>query len=139
MQTHDQHQSPEAEKMLRPGTRCRKKLLKQSLLLHKENPAHGGNIGRRHKRDHEDYIQPSLLPQLRTCQQEGRRERNERSAQNHAYAKQQRIDDGLHVFCIADTRPCLIKIQAAISDDRLGKNRQQRAENQAAQKQQQHR
>ena len=70
-------------------------------------------------------------------QQIGGRYGDHRGAQHHAHTEQQGVADRLHIFCVCDGLPRLIQVKAAIYDDRLGKNCDQRAENQAGQKCQQ--
>ena len=137
MQAHDQHQSAEAEEALRPRAGSREQLLEQSLFLHEQNPAHRRDIRRRHKRDHEDDIQPAVLSKLRARKQIRRRHGDNGRAQYDAHAKQQRIADRLHVFRACNGLPRLIQVKAAIDDDRLGENCDQGAENEAGQKRQQ--
>ena len=139
MQAHDQYQAAKAEEALRPGACGREKLLKEPPFLHEQDPAHGRDIRRRHKRDHEDDVQPAVLFQLCTGQQVSRWHGNDRGAQYHAYTQQQGIADGLHILGTCDGLPRLIQVKAAICDDRLGKNCNQRAENEACQKHQQQR
>ena len=56
MQAHHQRQPRQREKIFFAARRRRYQLLEQPALLHKQYPAHGRNVGRRHERDHEQNI-----------------------------------------------------------------------------------
>ena len=121
VQAHDQHQIAEAEESLRPSAREREKLLEQTALLHEQNPAHRGDVRRRHEGNHEHDVKPFVAGELRAGEQERRRQRDHAGEQHDAQAKQERIEDGAHVPGIGYRRKGPIQVKAAIRDDRPGK------------------
>ena len=139
VQAHHQHQPAKAEEALGPGAGGGEELLKQSPFLHEHNPAHRGNIRRRHERHHEDNVQPAVLRQLGAGQHRRGGDGDDGGARHHADPQEQGIADRLYIFRVRDGSPHLIQVKAAICDDRLGEYCNQGTENQTCQKRQKQR
>ena len=107
MEAHDQHQATKGEKPLREGAGHGKQLLEQAPFLHEQDPAHGGDVGRRHKGHHEHDIHPAVFCQLGPGQEIGRRRGDDCGTQNDTHAQQQGVEDGLKVFFVRDDGPGL--------------------------------
>ena len=88
VQAHNHHQPGQREEhVLR--TRCGgNQLLQKSLFLHEQDPAHRGNIGRRHKRNHKDNVKDTVLCKLRAREQIRQRCCNNRGQQHNQHAQQ---------------------------------------------------
>ena len=88
VQAHHQNQPAQCkEHVLR--TRCGgDKLLQKSLFLHEQYPAHRGNVGRCHKRNHKNNVKDTVLCKLRAREQIRQRCCNSRGQQHNQHAQQ---------------------------------------------------
>ena len=121
MQTHDQHQTPQGKKYLFRSCRCRQKLLKKSLFLHKKDPSHGGNIRRCHKGNHKNNVKHSVAGKPGPGKQVRQRRCNYRGHNDHQHSQHQGIPNHCNIFRISQCIPRMIEIKAAIYNDRLCK------------------
>ena len=134
MQAHDQHQTCQGEEPLLTALHGRDQLLQKATLLHEQDPAHGCNIGRSHKGDHEDNVECLVMGKLGSGEDIGQRECDDGGNDHHQQTQQKRVADHDRIFTLSQRLPHRIEVKAAICHDRLGKNRNEGADDQKTKK-----
>ena len=122
VQAHDQHQSAQREEPVLAACGGGQQLLEQAALLHEQNPAHGGNVGRGHEGDHEDDVKCAVAGKAGSGEKIGQGRGNQRGKKHHQHAQQQGIADHRCVFALCKRLPRRTEVKAAIHNDRPGKD-----------------